>query len=156
MSENAPQAASPGRTPPAPPPPRPRRALLTAGGYVAFAMLLALFVLDTSGWLHRTEKLGDVERQPDSVTYEGPHGASGTHYVGVLHERSFVFGRHRAYQLFAGPEPDFGYGHFIDFDHGGGEPPAIRSATWDAEGVRVTFTTGHEVFVPARAFVGSR
>ncbi|TDE21335.1 hypothetical protein [Actinomadura sp. 6K520] len=146
-----------GPTPPAPPPARPGRALASAAGYVAFAVLLVLFVLDTSGWLHRTEKLGDVHRQPASVSYGDEHGAR-THYVGVLHERSFVFGRHRSHQLFAGAEPDFGYGHFIDFDQGAGidEPPAIKSATWDDRGVRVTFTTGHEVFVPARAFVGSR
>ncbi|GAA0589773.1 hypothetical protein [Actinomadura livida] len=132
--------------------------LAGTAGYIAFAVLLMLFVLDTSGWLHRTEKLGDVHRQPASVTYEDEHGGPRAHYVGLLHERSFVFGRHRAYQLFVGPEPNFGYGHFIDFDHGAGPggPPAVKSVTWDARGVRVTFTTGHEVFVPADAFVGAR
>lgn len=158
MTDAVPQAANAGAGPPTLPPSRPGRTLASAAGYAAFAVLLVIFVVDTSGRVHRTEKLGDVHRQPASVTYQDEYGARRTHYVGLIHERSFVFGRHRSYQLFAGAEPDLSYGHFVDFDHGTGigEPPAIKSVTWDDKGVRVTFTTGHEVFVPAGAFVGGR
>ncbi|WP_433479009.1 hypothetical protein ACQPZP_19430 [Spirillospora sp. CA-142024] len=138
-----PSATSPGR--------RAVRALAGAMGYVAFVVLLVVVVVD--GSLHRTSRLGDVERQPASVNYED----GSTHYAGLVHTRSWVFGRHQSYELYTGRYPDLGYGHFVRLGFGlDDQRPVIADATWDEKGVRVTFTSGHEVFVPARHFVGGR
>ncbi|GAA4101724.1 hypothetical protein [Actinomadura miaoliensis] len=118
-------------------------ALLVQG---ATALVL---LLDTR--LHRTEKFGRIA-QPATVTYEDDR----RHYVGVVRERSWIFGRHQAYRLYAGGSPDLGYGHFVRLEFLGVDRPVPAGADWRRDGVRVRFTSGHEVFVPARYFLGGR
>ena len=133
---------------------RPRRAapvVAVLAGYAVLLALLAAVVLN--GQLHRTRTLGDVARQPTSVRYED----DSVHYAGVIETRSWVLGRHRTYELRIGRDPGLSYGYFVRLGFGGPEQrPVIKTASWDREGVRVTFASGHEVFVPARHYLGGR
>jgi hypothetical protein len=129
---------------------RPARRLFAAA-FAVLLVLLAVVVLDRL--LGRTSVIGDVQRQPASVTY--PDG--GTHYVAVTHTRSRVFQRHLSYRLYTGRDPGLGYGYFVRLGLGSPERrPVIAAVKWDDRGVTVTFASDHEVFVPARYFVGGR
>ncbi|MBE1535836.1 hypothetical protein [Actinomadura algeriensis] len=130
------------------PQPRPRRRA-AAAGWLAFLVLLAVVITD--GPFHRTDVIGEPGRQPASVRYDD----GSAHYVGVVERSSLLFGRHRAYDLYTGRDPELGYGHFVRLGFGGG-PPEIQSAHWDETGVQVTFASGHRLFVPARHYVGGR
>ncbi|OLT35727.1 hypothetical protein BJF79_32080 [Actinomadura sp. CNU-125] len=110
-----------------------------------------LGVLIADGPFHRTDVIGEAERQPASVRYED----GSAHYVGVIEKSSLLFGRHRTYELYTGRDPGLGYGHFVRVEFGG-EPPEIESVHWDETGIQVTFASGHRVFVPARHYVGGR
>ena len=124
--------------------------LCTAGCFAAL-ILLAVVVIDVS--LHRTETMGEVHRQPASVRYDD----ASVHYAGVVHSRSLLFDRHRSHDLYTGRYRDLGYGHFVRLGFGRpGRRPVIKTVDWSGRGVRVAFTSGHEVFVPARHFVGGR
>ncbi|TDC96464.1 hypothetical protein [Actinomadura sp. 7K507] len=155
MTEPAPPEAAGESGPPVPSPPRPRKrrrkAVLCTTGYFALLVLLAAGIID--GSLHRIDEIGKVERQPATVKYED----GGVHYAGVVHKRSRLFGRHRAYELYTGRDPGLGYGYFVRLGFGDPEArPVIRTAHWDRRGVRVIFTSGHEVFVPAHHYLGGR
>ncbi|WP_051301132.1 hypothetical protein [Actinomadura rifamycini] len=130
-----------------PPPPRPRRRAAVLG-WLAFAVLLAVVLVD--GPFHRTSEIGEAVRQPSSVRYED----GSVHYAAVIERSSPLFGRHKAYELYTGRDPGLSYGHYVRVDFGG--RPEIESARWDETGVQVTFASGHRVFVPARGFVGGR
>ncbi|MEV0416404.1 hypothetical protein AB0I68_38115 [Streptomyces sp. NPDC050448] len=54
-----------------------------------------------------------------------------------------------------GRYPGPSYGHWLDVDTALGAE-GIESTTWTESGVRVRFPAGHEVFVPARYFLGGR
>jgi hypothetical protein len=47
-------------------------------------------------------------------------------------------------------------GHRIGISATGAGSFGVRATEWTAAGVRVRFTTGHEVFVPATLFIGGR
>ncbi|XRQ15859.1 hypothetical protein ACN3XK_34780 [Actinomadura welshii] len=130
---------------------RRRTRVARAVACVALAALLLAVLLDVS--LHRTETIGTVERQPASVAYED----GSTHYAGVVHRRSRVFDRHRSYELYLGRDPGLGYGYRVRLGFGSPETrPVIKTVTWEETGARVAFASGHEVFVPARHYVGGR
>ncbi|TDD68827.1 hypothetical protein E1293_36545 [Actinomadura darangshiensis] len=155
MTEPAPPGPYPAPGPHIAPPARPARsagrAVLGAMGYVLFLTLLAIVVLD--GSLHRTDRIGQVYRQPSSVKY--PDGS--THYLGVVHTRSRLFGRHQNYELYAGRDPGLSYGYFVRLGFGAPEERlVIKAVAWSGGGVRVTFASGHVVFVPAHHYLGGR
>ncbi|TNY35318.1 hypothetical protein [Thermomonospora catenispora] len=77
------------------------------------------------------------------------------HYAVIVQHRSWILGRHREYLLYTGRDPKASYGHTVKVDFTG-EAPELRDATWEQAGVRVRFTSGHEVYVPARYFTGGR
>ncbi|TDC57643.1 hypothetical protein E1281_04305 [Actinomadura sp. KC345] len=126
--------------------------MLCTTGYFAVLILLAVVVIDAS--LLQSERVGNVHQQPASVRYTDDYGLHPTHYVALTHDRSRIFGRHQGYELYAGVSKDLFYGHFVHLDFVGAV--AIKFVSWTKEGVRVRFTSGHEVFVPARYFVGGR
>ncbi|HEY8479857.1 MAG TPA: hypothetical protein VIL71_08525 [Spirillospora sp.] len=130
------------------------RRLRTPGRAIVVLVAVAVapaVVFDAT--LQRTEKVGALERQPATVTYEDDN----THYVGVIRRRSLALGRHGGYALYTGRDPEVRYGHFVRVGLGSDETRLIpRSVGWDRAGVRVVFTSGHELFVPARFYVGGR
>jgi hypothetical protein len=109
---------------------------------------LTVVALDTG--LHRRDGLGRAA-QPGTIRYPD----QSTHYVGLLERRSWIFGRHQAYELYIGRDSSLSYGHHVVLDFTGGRP-RLAGATWQAEGVLVRLGSGHEVFVPARYFMFGR
>ncbi|MEO3828164.1 hypothetical protein [Actinomadura sp. B10D3] len=153
MADPAPPAALVGGAAPASRRRRPVRLLFAA----ALAVLLVLLVLTAAvildRLLGRTSVVGGVQQQPASVKYQDGR----THYAAVTHTRSWVFDRHVNYRLYTGSDPSLHYGYFVRLGFGMPEQrPVIKAVKWDDRGVRVTFASGHEVFVPARHFVGGR
>ncbi|MBT2213970.1 hypothetical protein [Actinomadura sp. NEAU-AAG7] len=145
------------QAPPAPPEaaPRPRppagRARWVRRSLVAAALLLGVVVLGVDSWGASIDEPAASVRQPKA---EG----SVRYFVTVQDNRSRILHRHRYYDLFVGMivsgRRDPSYGHWVRLDWGSSERPAIKNAQWDRTGVRVAFTSGHEVFVPARRFPG--
>ncbi|MCQ0012259.1 hypothetical protein [Actinomadura madurae] len=114
-------------------------------------MLTAAVILDRL--LGRTSVVGGVQKQPASVKYQDGRA----HYAAVTHTRSWVFDRHVNYRLYTGSDPGLHYGYFVRLGFGAPEQrPVIKAVKWDGRGIRVTFASGHEVFVPTRYFVGGR
>ncbi|MET8508493.1 hypothetical protein ABZV60_28210 [Streptomyces sp. NPDC004787] len=86
---------------------------------------------------------------PSSLTY--PDGAE--HHLALV--RSSSLSGSETFRLFVGRDPKATYGHWLDVDAYLGRE-GVESTEWTLEGVRVRFPTGHEVFVPARAFLYGR
>ena len=142
MTDPVPPVTPPGR--------RALRFLVGAAGYVAFAALALLVLVD--GSFRHTDVVGEVKRQPASVRYYD----GSTHYVALIHRRSEVLSRDQGYELYLGRYSSLSYGHFVEVGFTGPEPPVVDSVTWLDEGVQVRFSSGHEFFVPARYFTGGR
>jgi len=92
-------------------------------------------------------------QQPTSVSYPD----NSTHYVALKRYVSIgapvVGGTH--YELWLGRDPQLGYGHTVAVDITGTAPEQFET-DWTEQGVRVRFASGHEIFVPARSFIGGR
>ncbi|MEW2556179.1 hypothetical protein AB0957_31205 [Streptomyces zhihengii] len=115
-------------------------------GVVGGVLLTAVFM--TVMWWPRSEVLHRAEA-PASVVYED----GSPHFLGLVH-RHTLSGRHD-YRLVIGRDPGLSYGHWVDV--GAFEAvEGVQSTAWTAEGVRVRFRTGHEVFVPAEYFLHGR
>jgi hypothetical protein len=117
---------------------------------VAIVLSLAVGVTLDRG-LSRFEHF-DRKEQPTTITYAD----KSPHYVGVVAERSWLLGRVVEYSLYAGRDPGFGYGHFRAIDVAGTERPVLTEAVWEPGGVRARFTSGREVYIPARYFLHGR
>ncbi|MQY09822.1 hypothetical protein [Actinomadura macrotermitis] len=89
--------------------------------------------------------------QPATIAYPD----ESVHYAGVFEARTGVFGRHRPYELVVGHDPGLTYGHLVELEVLDSRP-VLAGADWRPEGVRLRFASGHEVFVPARAFMYGR
>ncbi|GAA0951616.1 hypothetical protein GCM10009560_72560 [Nonomuraea longicatena] len=114
--------------------------------------LLVLAALFAAGQHHREVVYrSDEPRAQD----DGPR-----HLLVVLREDPLV--GQASYRLYAGRDPSFGYGHFLDLDAGTVERAiaekgtAIEHAEWTARGVLLRLGTGHELFIPARQYRGGR
>ncbi|MEU9144072.1 hypothetical protein [Streptomyces sp. NPDC048349] len=110
-------------------------------------MLLTAAVL-TALWWPRSEVVYR-STAPSSVAY----GEDGPHHMGVVHEWT-PSGRH-SYRMVTGRYPAPSYGHWVDLDTTVARE-GVETATWTESGLRLRFRTGHEVFVPARFFLGGR
>jgi hypothetical protein len=55
-----------------------------------------------------------------------------------------------------GSDPSLSYGHRVDINTTAAESFGVRATEWTAAGLRIRFTTGHELFVPAAEFTGGR
>ena len=126
----------------------PARILLRAGAGFLLLVLLALLLTEVTAT--RNENL-ERREQPPAVRYTD----GNTHYAGLVRERSLVLGRERSHWLYTGSDPGMGYGHFVRLDLTGVRAE-FEDVRWTREGVRVRFTSGHEIFVPARYFTGGR
>lgn len=142
MTDPVPSVTPPGR--------RALWFLVGAAGYVSFAALALLVLVD--GSFNRSDVVGEVKRQPASVRYYD----GSAHYVALIHRRSEVLSRDQGYELYLGRDPRLRYGHFVEVGFMDSEGPVVDSVTWLDEGVRVRFSSGHEFFVPARYFTGGR
>jgi hypothetical protein len=83
--------------------------------------------------------------QPDTVAYED----KSSHHLGLIRKDSLFGGPQHL--IVVGRDPGFGYGHML-----GSPGEEVTDTTWTAEGVRVRFAGGHELFVPARWFMNGR
>ncbi|MFG1948232.1 hypothetical protein [Nonomuraea sp. NPDC048826] len=118
-------------------------ALLLAG-------LLAGVAIMVAGHWPQTEVVYRSE-QPPSVTYDD----GSTHHLGLI-RRGSVFGD-ATHLLVVGRDPGLGYGHWVNVHTPFLAPgKEVEETEWTAEGVRVRFAGGHELFVPARHFQNGR
>jgi hypothetical protein len=123
-----------------------RLGLMALGAVVGIILTVTLFVV--SAWPQST--LVHREDQPPTVRYQDGH----THHLGLYHERTLLHGE--SYHLVIGSDPSLSYGHRVDISATGVGSFGVRAAEWTAAGVRIRFTTGHELFVPATMFIGGR
>ncbi|WMX43591.1 hypothetical protein [Streptomyces roseicoloratus] len=95
----------------------------------------------------------------DEVTYRSAPPPSliypdqAPHHLALV-RRSTLSGSD-TFRLFIGRQPTPAYGHWLDVDAALGRQ-GVESVQWTRDGVRVRFPKGHEVFVPARAFLYGR
>ncbi|GAA3683870.1 hypothetical protein GCM10022224_055580 [Nonomuraea antimicrobica] len=123
-----------------------RRLGLLAAGLVAGAVLCAGAMIALT-W--PTQQTLYTDRQPATVAYDD----ESSHVVAFIRYHSLL---EDTYRLYAGRDPSLQYGHFIDVGFAGAADQPVISTQWTREGVRVRFGTGHELFIPAAAFVGGR
>jgi hypothetical protein len=126
----------------------PRRRRRAFAG-VALATILILGAL-VDGELRHTTVLGRstqpaTVRYPDQLRYD----------LAVVKVQTFLIRRDRPYELWTGRGPQPSYGHVHSFQATKGSP-VIADVHWRPEGVRVRFTSGQELFVPAKSFMGGR
>ncbi|MFB4312390.1 hypothetical protein [Actinomadura sp. GTD37] len=144
MTDSAPPVASapPPPTPSAKPPARRLRKafrnVLVALLVVAAAFVAVDRVADKDVTVSRVE-------QPKSAEDE-----AGAQYVGLIRTTSRVFGRYKGHYLYIGDDPGLSYGHFEHVELNTGVRLRIETVKWEADGVRVAFNSGHELFVPVR------
>ncbi|WP_229874161.1 hypothetical protein [Streptomyces cirratus] len=110
-------------------------------------VLLTVTVL-TVLWWPRTE-VTYRSTAPTTIAYSD----ESAHFLTLVHQHS-LSGR-ESYRMVIGRSPGVSYGHWLDVDTALGAK-GIESTTWTESGVRVRFPTRHEVFVPARFFLGGR
>lgn len=123
-----------------------RLGLLALGAFVGITLTASLFVV--AAWPRST--LVHREDQPPTVRYQDGRG----HHLGLYRDRTLLHGE--SYHLVIGSDPSLSYGHRVDIDPTVGGSFGVRASEWTADGVRVRFTTGHELFVPAAMFIGGR
>ncbi|MFC9293001.1 hypothetical protein ACFTWH_06350 [Streptomyces sp. NPDC057011] len=112
------------------------------------AGVLLTAVLLTALWWPQREITYRADA-PSSVVY-----ADGSpHSLALVHEHT-LSGRH-SYRMVIGRDAVASYGHWVGIDTTLGAK-GIEATTWTESGVRVRFSTGHEVFVPARFFLYGR
>ncbi|MFA1544030.1 hypothetical protein [Actinomadura monticuli] len=108
-------------------------------------MLVALLVAAAAVVAIDRVVVNRVEK-PKSVEFE----AEGARYVGLIRVSSRVFDRYQGHDVYIGDDPGLAYGHFEHVELNTGVALEIESVKWQADGVRVAFNSGHELFVPVR------
>lgn len=83
--------------------------------------------------------------QPPTVAY----GDGSAHLLALVRSGSLLGESH---EIVVGRDPGLSYGHRVGVE----VSAPVRAAEWTEAGVRVSFGTGHELFVPADQFVGGR
>ena len=123
-----------------------RLRLMALGAVVGITLTVAFFIV--AEWPRST--LVHRENQPPTVRYQDGRA----HHLGLYRERTLLSGA--SYRLVIGSDPSLSYGHRVDISATGAGSFDVRETEWTAAGVRVRFTTGHEMFVPAAMFIGGR
>ncbi|MFJ7166794.1 hypothetical protein ACIQUV_14930 [Streptomyces globosus] len=113
---------------------------------VAAGVLLSISVPAAASW-PRTEVVYR-SASPSALPYDGSR-----YFLRVEHLRDLS--GDDSYRMVVGRQPDASYGHWLRIDTRLGAE-GIRSATWTESEVRLRFSTGHELSVPAAAFTGGR
>ena len=105
-------------------------------------------------------------KQPDDIKYDG----YSPYYLSVI-ERDLSWnpltGYERYYSIYAGKNNGSPrYGHYIEFTfHYGNDDHTYESIVsvikkanvdWQPEGITMTMTSGHQLFIPQRCFTGGR
>jgi hypothetical protein len=119
---------------------------MALGAVVGITLTVSLFIVAV--WPQST--LVHRENQPPTVRYKDGQA----HHLGLYRERTLLFGE--SYRLVIGSDPSLSYGHRVDISATGAASLGVQATEWTAAGVRVRFTTGHEMFVPATMFIGGR
>jgi DUF971 family protein len=123
-----------------------RLGLMALGAVVGITLTVSLFIV--VAWPRST--LVHREDQPPTVRYQDGQ----VHHLGFYRERTLLHGE--SYRLVVGSDPSLSYGHRVDIGVTAAGSFDVRATEWTAAGVRVRFTTGHEMFVPATSFIGGR
>ncbi|MBN6052239.1 hypothetical protein JYK22_09870, partial [Nonomuraea sp. RK-328] len=127
------------------PPARPDRSRRLRGlGLVVLGVVLGVALSVAARW-PRSEVVYRSD-QPATVAYDD----GSKHLLGLV-RRSTVLGE--SHQVVVGRDPSLSYGHWVDIET---SADSVRTTEWTSSGVRVIFDTGHELFIPARYFIGGR
>ncbi|GGQ29363.1 hypothetical protein [Streptosporangium pseudovulgare] len=132
-----------------PPSGRPSRSRRLKGlGLVVLGVVLGMVLSVALAVAARWPRFEVVYRsdQPATVTY----GDDSKHLLGLV-RRSTLLGE--THLIVVGRDPGFSYGHLVGIETSAG---TVRTTEWTTAGVRVAFDTGHELFIPARYFIGGR
>ncbi|MPY66108.1 hypothetical protein F8S09_05270 [Deinococcus sp. SDU3-2] len=119
--------------------------LAATGGFLAACLLWAVLIAPRAQMVARWDA-------PD-----------GLHHALILDDGpdlTSLFGSVRRWRLYLGREAESpSYGHFVPLP----DLPGVDRTNWQQSrvvwfpaGVRFTFPTGHELYVPARAYQGGR
>ncbi|MGW7354561.1 hypothetical protein [Streptomyces sp. NPDC054784] len=92
-----------------------------------------------------------VHRSTDAAT--GRYDDDSRHHAGLVRKRTLSGST--SYTLVVGRDPGLSYGHALPVSPYLAEQ-GVADTDWTAAGVRVEFTTGHALFVPASAFTHGR
>lgn len=84
--------------------------------------------------------------QPATVAYVD----DSKHLLALVRKSALL---RESHQIVVGRDPSFSYGHRVDIET---SADSVKTTEWTTDGVRVLFDTGHELFVPARYFIGGR
>ncbi|AIE83428.1 hypothetical protein [Fimbriimonas ginsengisoli] len=60
----------------------------------------------------------------------------------------------RSSEIWVAPGGGHDYGYSAVFDAGGSV--SVDKTTWSTEGIEVSFSSGHRLFIPKKAFIGGR
>src|SRR5688572_2826091 len=93
----------------------PRRRWPRGLGGVAAGLIIGMIGTTVVAWadgeLRDTKVISQV-RQPASVRYSD----GSIHHAGVVRVRSWIFRRHRPYEVVIGRDPGLSYGHSVTFE----------------------------------------
>lgn len=101
--------------------------------------------------------IGQRDDQPSSVRY--PESATtATYHLAVVHRTSWLWRRQLPDEICVSADPGMSYGHCVTLGTSYAGPGALtlKSVEWRVDGVSVRLTPGHELFIPANAYLGGR
>ncbi|MFI6901081.1 hypothetical protein ACIBKY_07465 [Nonomuraea sp. NPDC050394] len=84
--------------------------------------------------------------QPATVAYVD----DSKHLLALVRESTLLGDSHH---IVVGRDPSLSYGHRVGIET---SAASVKTTEWTTAGVRVLFDTGHELFIPARYFIGGR
>ncbi|MEV6277472.1 hypothetical protein [Nocardia sp. NPDC051832] len=126
--------------------------LWLAVGFVLALMAAGVLALVDTQMIR--SQVYESHAQPAGLTYE--NGLGRNYHVEIAEQHSMVLNRRLPDKIFIGHGPGVTYGHPVYLQSTGTEPFESRAVEWSQDGVRIEFTSGHELFVPASAFTGGR
>lgn len=118
-------------------------------GAVSTALVIGAGIAADTWFSHH--EIYETNTQPESVEYDG-----AIYHVGVVRRESWLLRRRLSDEVWVSRDPGLSYGHVVGVDIAGNSTPMMRSVQWRPDGVTVRFDSGHELFLPARSFVGGR
>lgn len=115
-----------------------------------FLLVVAAAAVFADTQMVRTE-IVDARTQPPGVDYDG-----ATYHAGLIRRESWLLHRRLPDTVLVGRDPGLGYGHPVTFEILGNRDPRLGAVDWRSDGVAFRFDSGHEIFLPAAAFIGGR